>query len=75
MRPRPALNIDVNRACCTFETAGELLQAARALCSDDHLLLARAKNGFALSEDKVGACTCARAFRCRTGRAGQSGRV
>ena len=48
-RPRPALNIDVNRNCLTFDTPEELLAAAQALCSHPRLGAVRIKNGFAMS--------------------------
>ena len=31
-KPRPALNVDINRNCCYFETPKELEKAARELC-------------------------------------------
>jgi len=31
-KPRPALNVDINRNCCYFETPRELAEAAKELC-------------------------------------------
>jgi ankyrin repeat protein len=54
-RPRPALNIDVNRNCMTFDTPEELLAAAKAICAHASFGggAARVKNGFELSSEQA----------------------
>ena len=53
-RPRPALNIDINRCCAIFNTPGELEGAARALCKRFGGAAGRVKNGFALDKNEAG---------------------
>jgi ankyrin repeat protein len=51
-RPRPAMNIDVNRNCCTFQDPEHLLDYAEALSKHPSLTVARIKNGFHLDDDE-----------------------
>ena len=53
VRPRPALNIDVNRNCCTFKTWETLLGFAKEISEHPKIKVARIKNGFALNETKA----------------------
>ena len=51
-KPRPALNIDVNRNCVTFDSAKELVAAADGLVQKFGGYVGRSKNGFTASHAK-----------------------
>eukprot|EP00940_MAST-03C_sp_MAST-3C-sp2_P000528 g528.t1 len=49
-KPRPALNVDINRNCAVFETAEDLATAAKMLCEAFGGGAARVKNMFNYNE-------------------------
>ena len=51
-KPRPALNIDINRNCCTFDSKENLAKGAKAL-SKVFKGFVRVKNMFAFSKSRA----------------------